>query len=172
MLKKGKLLIFLIVALFLFSSSVSFAHDMEIPTSFEMSLGDNLDLVHEDQDPWKGTLKLTISNTGQDPWGDFHFYALTDNVIFTNEILPVMTGADFYTYSIDPDQQGLNFFFYDDPVLTDESVTFSLYTDNTYTQNSMFSIGFEPSPVPIPGAVWLLGTAMASVVALRRKNYQ
>lgn len=171
MFTKGKILICIIGILFLFSSSSVLAHDQVIEDPFYMSLGDDpLTVVHEDGGEFKGTLTLTLSNNGTDPWGDFHFYSLTEGVYFTEfDGKPNMNGAMPYTYDIDPEGEVLSFYFYDDPVYFDEEVTFNLYTDNTSLSNQFFSIAFEPSPVPIPGAVWLLGTALASTMAIRKK---
>ncbi|MBN1906829.1 MAG: VPLPA-CTERM sorting domain-containing protein [Deltaproteobacteria bacterium] len=171
MFKRGKILILILGVLFLLCPSLALAHDATIEDPFELSLNEEGYVEHTDDGPYKGTLTLSIKNKGIDPWGDFHFYSNTEGVIFgEDEGLPTMTGAASYSYTIDPDQKGLHFYFYDDPVYTGEQVSFSLYTDNTSMENAVFNISFEPSPIPVPAAVWLLGSGLIGLVGLRKKS--
>jgi hypothetical protein len=171
MMNRGKLFSLILGVLFLLCPSLAMAHDQIIEDPFEINLGERVIINHEDDNPFKGTLSLSVKNRGADPWGDFHFYSNTEGVFFgVEEELPFMAGADSYSYTIDPDNKGLHFYFYDDPVYNGELVTFSLYTDNTSMNNSFFNISFEPSPVPVPAAVWLLGSGLIGLVGLRKKS--
>jgi hypothetical protein len=42
----------------------------------------------------------------------------------------------------------IDLFFYGDPVLTGQTVSFSIYTDNTAQQVSFFGLKFNPTPAP------------------------
>jgi hypothetical protein len=157
------------------------AHDFT-PDPFAIAgLGQGfaVDLEHQDQDPFKGWLHLTISNTGTEPWGDFHFrifqvpgFGAVDNVHFDvsspNQPTSSQSGL---TWAVDNVAVGatLDLFFYGDPVLPNEQATFSVYTDNTTDKVSFFGVQVWPTPVPIPGAVWLLASGLVSLAALRRR---
>ncbi|BBO68372.1 hypothetical protein DSCA_23020 [Desulfosarcina alkanivorans] len=155
----------------LLGSSSALAHSVTIDDAFEMGLGDTGTIGHKDEPDWKGTLTLTVTNTGDDPWGDFHFYLQQDGpVVFgtTDTIFPtIMAGVSGYTYDIS--DYALDFYFYSDPVENGQSATFLLYTDNTEEKLGLFSISMEASPVPLPAAAWLLGSGLVGMIAMRRK---
>ena len=151
------------------------AHSVQILDSFEMSLDDTELIDHTDEDPWKGTLSLTVTNTGLDPWGDFHFQIMdptNGSVTFRDDggVIPSMGGVTAYEYEIVDGGLGLNFFFYDDPVCQNESVTFSVYTDNTSQMLSFFQIAMHATPVPLPGGICLLASGLMIGVPLIRKR--
>jgi hypothetical protein len=156
----------------LLGSSSALAHSVTIDDAFLMELGDIEAIEHEDESDWKGTLTLTVTNTGDDPWGDFHFYLDdTKSVVFGQDssVYPIiMAGASPYDLTFSPFQ--LDFAFYNDPVETGDSLTFLLYTDNTTDTYELFSISMEASPVPLPAAAWLLGSGLISLIAVRRKK--
>jgi len=170
-------IIFLLFGIWLLSGSNSiYAHSIEILDPFEMSLGDPEFIDHYDEDPWKGTLTLTVQNSGIDPWGDFHFQISNPTngyVIFRDDdgFVPAMSGTDDYRYEIVNGGLDLNFFFYDDPVYQNESVTFSIYTDNTSQQLSFFRVAMEATPVPLPGAFWLLGSGLIGLAGFRKSSF-
>ena len=120
----------------LLDSTPVMAHSVDFVDPFEMALSDSELIDYYDDDPWKGTVSLTVTNTGLDSWGDFHFQINdpTDgSVIFRDDdgVIPSMGGVSHYSYEIVNGGLDLNFFFYDDPVSQYESVTFDIYTDNT-----------------------------------------
>lgn len=171
-----KLTLFVLGISLLWAPTTVLAHSFVINEPLTMSLGDMEVIQHDDQDDWKGILTLTVTNTGDDPWGDFHFLLTspTDgSVVFRDDdgYVPNMTGVSSYTYDITDSGLGLDFTFYSDPVHKDESVTFNIYTDNTSKKLSFFQMSIEPSPVPIPGAVLLFASGFTAVIGfLRRKK--
>jgi hypothetical protein len=64
----------------------------------------------------------------------------------------------------------LDLFFYANPVAPDQTATFTVYTDNT-TDKGFFGVIFYPTatPVPLPGAAWLLGPGIAGFIAVKRR---
>jgi hypothetical protein len=133
---------------------------------------------HTEGDPWnyKGWMNIEVTNTGTEAWGDFHFEIFqvgesVENVDFDvsspNEPTSSQTGL---TWLVDNVAVGatLDLFFYSDPILAGETATFSVYTDNTTDKVPFFGTAFYPTPVPIPGAIWLLGTGLISLVGFRR----
>ncbi len=146
------------------------AHD--VSESFELELGDMVDIRHDDQNPYKGTLSLTVTNIGTVAWGDFHFSIDSDlyaGLFFTDEVTPTMSkDIDNYYYVISDDGYSLDFFYDEDPVGTGESVTFNIFTDNTTDNNGLFYVSMWPSPVdssqgstvPVPSTVCLLGIGL------------
>ncbi|MHC4950500.1 MAG: PEP-CTERM sorting domain-containing protein [Planctomycetota bacterium] len=123
----------------------------------------------------KGTFTATLTNTGDDPWGDFHF-AITQytDVYFTTNggLYPTMNGAvmadEDFLISTEGGYSTIDLFFYDDSVVTNEEVTFVVYTDNTAGNHSFFGICMYPTPVPEPATLAMLG--FGALVLLRRKK--
>ena len=64
----------------------------------------------------------------------------------------------------------VDFYFYDNPVDTGQTASFSLYTDNTAEEVPFFGVSFYPTPVPLPAAVWLLGSGLVALAGLRRSG--
>jgi hypothetical protein len=130
---------------------------------------------HEDANPFKGFLNLTVTNTGTEAWGDFHFYIFdaqginSSSAIFTEDFAP-SSSQDPLGYSITNDDHWLNLWFYGDPVNPGETATFQVYTDNTAGMLQFFGIGFYASPVPVPGALILLGSGLLGLLGLRRRR--
>ncbi|MBN1103483.1 MAG: VPLPA-CTERM sorting domain-containing protein [Deltaproteobacteria bacterium] len=132
---------------------------------------------HYDDDPFKGWLNLAVTNTGTEAWGDFHFQIFqvpgsgaVDNVDFiVNAPYQPISGQTPLSWNLSQDGSTLDLFFYGDPVLPNEQATFSVYTDNTADKVSFFGVQVWPTPVPIPGAVWLLGSGLVSLAALKRR---
>ena len=161
------LLLFGLVA----SASSVWAHDAE-PISRDMELGITYYVDHSDQDDWKGTMELTIRNTGDIAWGDFHFL-LPDGgpVIFGEDTdVPAITSLADDLWDVDFSLYQLDFTFYDAPVGNDDSITFLIYTDNTQNNLPLFSVAMEASPVPIPAAAWLMCSGLIGAVGVCRRK--
>jgi len=167
-----------LVFLLSMGATSGWSHTITMPYEFSMKLEDTEQLRHDDQFDWKGNLALELTNTGTEAWGDFHFqiiYPTNLDVVFVDDISIEMKdslGVEYtdYSYNITNDGLGLDFLFYDNPVYQDEAVTFVIYTDNTKAEQTWFNISFNPTPVPIPAAAWLLGSGLIGLVGLRRKN--
>lgn len=166
--------LFMMLALgLLLGSSSAWAHNETIPETFELELGDEpVSFTHDDQSDWKGFLTLTVTNTGDDPWGDFHFYLdPSDSVVFATGLgAPYMTGVTGFSSTYDDDFHTLNFYFYGDPIENGDLATFTVYTDNTKEKLGFFSISMKASPVPLPAAAWLLGSGVVGMIAVRRRK--
>lgn len=129
-----------------------------------------VEIVHEDAEPFKGFVNLQVTNTGNEPWGDFHFGIFDPiggqniaNVHFldstTTPAGPDPTSSQSpLSWLIDNVTVGatIDLFFYTDPVMPGETATFSVYTDNP-DHISFFGVCFYPTPVPEPASVLALG---------------
>ncbi len=118
---------------------------------------------HADLDPFKGPFTVTVTNTGSQPWGDFHFGIFDpiggqdiSNVGFLDAS---MNGEDptssqsGLSWIINNDIVGatIDLYFCTDPVLPGETAFFTVYTDNP-DHLSFFGVLFYPTPVPPVGA--------------------
>ncbi|MBN1918301.1 MAG: PEP-CTERM sorting domain-containing protein [Verrucomicrobia bacterium] len=139
---------------------------------------------HEDEDPFKGLIDLTVTNTGTEAWGDFHFeifqipgFPSVENVDFTTEVIgpddfrPLMEG-NLVSFVVDNDVVGatLDLYFYSTPVLPNQTVNFKVHTDNTTDQVSFFGLMVYPTPFPEPGTMALLGLGGAALLLRWRKK--
>jgi hypothetical protein len=167
-----------LVYLLSFGVNSVWAHDFMIDYNNDINqtfeLGDVGTIDHFDQDDgygYAGSLSLTITNTGDEAWGDFHFYSHDTAVKFTEFAgYPNMFGAGGATVAISEAGDRVDFEFYSDPVYSGETVTFGVYTDNTAQKLGFFQISIEATPVPVPAAVWLLGSGLIGLVGFRRKK--
>ncbi len=176
----------LAVSVSLFSAgSSSFADDGAWGdiTPLEISwIGDSalLDLQHEDADPFKGSATLTVTNTGDQPWGDFHFgfydpiggqdisgLAFLDASM--EGIDPSSTQSPM-TWVIDNVVVGatMDLYFYSDPVQPGETATFSVYTANT-GHLPWFGLQVYPTPVPEPATMGLVCVGAIALLIKRRR---
>ncbi len=134
---------------------------------------------HEDAYPWKGWYHVYATNTGAEPWGDFHFGIFDpiggQNISNVHFLDASMGGNDPYssqaplTWDIDNDVVGatIDLFYYTDPVLPGESADFHVWTANP-DHLSFFGIYFWPTPVPEPATISLL--LLGGLVVLRRRR--
>ena len=176
--------IFLTVLL-LAETPPAMAHDVTIQEAFLLSdVYEENSIEHDDEDDWKGFLQITVTNTGDVAWDDFHFqiFEFDDDqdtdVIFTandpdgeQDWTPRST-HELSDWVIGTDRNTLDFYFENDPVFSNNSVTFSVYTDNTDEQQASFGISFFATPVPLPGAAILLVSGIMAAFGFRRKHLQ
>lgn len=166
-----------VLAVLAFSLPV-LAHDGSFGSQtspIDVALGDNLQFQHNEppvgtpQDQFKGWAYVTVQNSGNQPWGDFHFQIFGPQVYFTDTVpftfWSTIPGA---TYNITADRQGADFYFYGSPVQPGGVAQFAVYTDNTALMNSFFGLGFWATPVPEPISLTLL-TLSGLFLARRRK---
>lgn len=158
------------------ATAPAWGHSFDITTT--MGLGDiPQEFIHEDAEDFKGWLNLTITNTGDAAWGDFHFEFFQVSDPIDNVHFDVSPGFEpissqnglFWTFDNDVVGATLDLYFYDDPVLPGEQATFSVYTDNTTDQVPFFGTIYYPTPVPAPAAFLLFGTGLAGLVGLRKR---
>lgn len=134
--------------------------------------------VHQEAEPFKGYAYVTVTNTGTEPWGDFHFEIYSSdgsdvsNVHFLDASLggvdPTSTQSPL-AWAIDNDVVGatMDLYYYDDPILPGNLATFTIYTDNTTDQVPFFGLMMHPTPVPEPAAALLLG--LGGLLLIRRR---
>lgn len=173
-----RLLIFAILCLF--TTLPVWAHDGSI--TLDLGLGEFFDWEHEDADPFKGFAEVTVTNTGTEPWGDFHFefYDPLEDQDISNLAFLDSSSSDpcavdptssqsGLTWTIDNDVVGatMDLFFYNDPVFPSETATFTVYTDNTTDPLPWFGLQIYPTPVPEPATIGFLGLGG---LLLRRKR--
>lgn len=185
MMRKMVLLAFLCVSLV----SVSFADDafwgsQQNPGS--LALGDVVDdWTHLDAAPFKGTGMVFVTNTGNQAWGDFHFqvysvpgFGSATSVAIKDATMggmnPSLIGFgsmhSLDNWNIGTTLDGhakIDLFYYTNPILPGQTVSFTIYTDNTAQQVGFFGLAFNPTPVPEPMTMVLLG--LGSLVAFRKK---
>jgi hypothetical protein len=155
----------------LLMTSAARADDAYITTSFsDMQFQQ---FTHNDLTPFKGNAFVTATNTGDQPWGDFHFQIFDPsggtmniaNVSFLDATTtppgpnPSSSQVPF-TWMIDNVSVGarMDLFFYGAPVLPGQTATFTVYTDNP-DHLSFFGLMIWPTPVPEPASILLLGFA-------------
>jgi hypothetical protein len=173
--------------IFLFGAGKASAHEVSMIIPDGISLGQSYSFEHDDQAPFKGYAQITVTNTGTQSWGDFHFqiYSLYPNTFWSNPADVFFVTSDPYapaykngdntialdSYSVTPGTSSagamLDLYFYSHPLLANETATFTVYTDNTKDQG-FFGLTVYPSPVPIPAAAWLFGSGLFCLLARKR----
>lgn len=172
-------------------SSISFADPAFITTDFAFTgSGTAQQVVHNDSGPFKGLVTVTVTNTGTQDWGDFHFEIFqssaetVENVHFLDASMQAYDSAfgsdPTYTvggvgrtlspaWDIDNTSIGakMDLYFYDDPIKPGETATLVVMTDNTQDEVSFFGLMLYPTPVPEPMTLGLL--ALGGLMLRRRK---
>ncbi len=153
------------------------AHDAMI--SHAMALGDIGTYQHDDEDPFKGWLELHVTNTGTAAWGDFHFeiyevegFGSVENVHWLVDAPNAPTSSQGgLSWNVYNESVGavLDLTFYGDPVGPGQTAWFKVYTDNQ-DHLDFFVTSFHPTPVPVPGALWLLGTGLLGMAGWVRRS--
>ena len=185
-----KRLICIVLGLFLFmGTGTAWGHDVSFDNLQIDWIGDaaystvehlddlNNNQIEDGEEAWKGWLSVSVMNTSGVAWGDFHFQMLgglpgwgiyNDSAEFDDYGNPFSSSQSGFTYDISVDGKSVDFYFYGDTVGIGETATFTVYTDNT--AGSLFGVGMYPTPAPVPGAVWLLGSALVGVLGFKRRK--
>lgn len=171
-----------LMAALLFSASNLLADNVDITTSFSgVGPGEFQTGTHTDADPFKGALILTVTNTGTDAWGGFHFgifsvgYDVTnvDFVDYDSQAMvalpPTLNMYIVDSWDIASNGSSMDIYFYSTPILPGQTAVIKVYTDNTVDQVPFFGTMFWPTPVPEPASMAVLGLGLG-VLALRRKK--
>lgn len=159
-------------------SGAAYADSVTITTSFDCvgAYACEQQVTHTDAAPFKGSVDITLTNSGTQAWGDFHFFIFqagletVENVDFDVTTAAPTSSQSGLSWAVDNVAVGatLDLYFYSDPILAGETATFHFLTDNTVDQVSFFGLGFYPTPVPEPGSVVLLGLGAVSLAGSRR----
>ena len=142
----------------LFATPIVFAHDGEWGTeetpldiSWDIDSVSDLDLLHNDADPWKGwatinVKNLTFKNSSPVAWGDFHlkikesWCSDVDFATYTAPQLWIKEGSSWvqvlspdltWVINNDADNATMDLFFYGDPIAHGQQAKIKVYTDNT-----------------------------------------
>ncbi len=161
----------------------AWADDVVITASFD-AVGSSAAQMfqHEEDEPFKGYAFISLTNTGDEPWGDLHLqifqvpgFGSVVNVDFIvdSPYQPYSIPPRSMTWVVDNDYYDgaygatLDLYFYDDPVLPGGLAQFVVYTDNTTDQVPFFGLLVYPTPIPEPASLLLL--AMGGLLLVRRR---
>lgn len=188
---KRSLLLSAILSIVLLSAPL-FADAAYIVADFEsVGSGAAQSFTHDDVEPFKGTLQVTVTNTGTQAWGDFHFQIYDplgtqdiSNVHFIDASMQSYDGAwgsdpvyqapvfvrPLDDWAIDNDVVGatMDLYFYNNPILPGETAVLSVMTDNTQSQVGFFGVMVYPTPVPEPATMALIGVGTLALLGRKK----
>ena len=167
--------LFLTVAVLVVVAAPAPADNVSFTTSFSGTGPSAAQMIaHQEAAPYTGNAYITATNTGPQPWGDFHFQIVP---VFGNDVTnvdlvgdpphPPTSSQSPLTWTVDNTVVGatLDLRYYGDPVLPGATATFTIYYDNR-DHLPFFGLWFYPTPVPEPGSLAILGLG---VLLLRRR---
>ncbi len=181
---KPLVLAFAALGLLLTGAGSALAHDVE-EGPYEIN-GTGMDVAvsfqHRDAQPYKGSINVDVTNTGTVAWDDFHFeiFAVPGSPIGAGDVLfkdtaaggedPTSSQAGL-TWTINTNDAGFSIIdlFFTEVVGPNDTAWFKVYTDNTTASYSVFGTLVYPTPVPLPGAAWLFGSALLGLLGMTRK---
>lgn len=118
-----------------------------------------------DLDPWKGFFQLVIvKNISTESWGGFEFQLIQQlpgfaaSEVYFSDAMPSITSQSGASYTVNNDALGgpkMSFDFGSTPVAPNQTVSFSVYTDNTRNKQP-FGVYYYPTAVPEPATMALL----------------
>lgn len=180
-------LILMAAACVLFACGASrvLADNVEWTTSFS-SLASQTN-EHNDNDPWKGSALVTVTNDTGEYWTDFHFEIFSiggSNISHTVFVDGLVQGANLdptssqsgLTWNINNDPAGakMDLYFAANPVAPGTTAWFKVYTDNT-TDKQRFGLLIYPTtdtPVPEPGSLLAFASGLIGFagMVIRKKR--
>ncbi len=167
-MKNRKCLLFLALMLIAVSSA-ALADDGSFTWVFN-----NLDPIaenHVDGPDWKGFAFVYVTNMTGIAWTDFHFSINNGpGVKIMATPAPTMS-KPVYTTQINAAETTLDYYFASNPVLPNEGVSFTFYTDNTLNKNALFGVCGYPT-IPEPSSLLALSgglIGLAGLVARKRR---
>jgi len=147
-----------------------------------------IQVPHDDDIPYKGSVTAYVKNTGTENWGDFHFeiydpYPLDSDEIDNVHFLDSTMKDKDNQWGVDPTSSQtlsgwtinntvvgatIDLYFYGDPVTPGELVWFEVYTDNIDSID-WFGVQIHPTPVPEPATIAILGLGGLALVLSRKR---
>jgi len=156
------------------------AHDAYIAASFSgYGIGASQTFEHDDIEPFKGWMDLTVTNTTEDEWWtDFHLMitsvagsdvSMTDFIDYAPYQPTSSQALDSWVIDNSVTGATMDICYYNDPVGPGETAWFKVYTDNT-AKKVRFGLCVYPT-VPEPSSIFALSglLGVAGMAWKRRK---